>query len=79
MSPPQNTLSSKWAATCGASPTAPSGAYDDVSPFAVVMMSGTTSQWFTANHSPVRPHPHITSSAIIMMPYRVHSSRTPCR
>ena len=65
--------------SCGASPTAPSGAYDDVSPLAVVMRSGTTFQWSTANHSPVRPQPHITSSAIIWMPNRVQSSRTPCR
>ena len=39
-----------------------------MSPLAVVMMSGTTFQLSTANHSPVRPQPHITSSAIIWMP-----------
>ena len=43
------------------------------------MMSGTTSQWFTANHSPVRPKPHMTSSLTIRIPYFVQSSRTPCR
>ena len=29
---------------------------------------GTTPQWSTANHSPVRPKPDMTSSAIIRMP-----------
>ena len=45
----------------------------------MVMRSGTTFQWFTANHSPVRPKPAMTSSQIMRMPYRVQSSRTPCR
>ena len=48
-------------------------------PLAVDIRSGTTSQWFTENHSPVRPKPAITSSAIITMPNSVQSSRTPCR
>ena len=64
------------AAAC---PRRPAARSDDVRPLAHVMMSGTTSQWFTANHSPVRPKPHMISSAIIRMPYFVHSSRTPCR
>jgi hypothetical protein len=34
----------------------------------MVMRSGTTFQWSTANHFPVRPKPAITSSAIIRMP-----------
>ncbi len=42
----------------------PRGTYAPVTPFAVVRMSGTTPQWSTANHDPVRPHPVITSSAI---------------
>ena len=47
-------------------------------PLAIVMMSGTTFQWSTANHSPVRPKPDITSSAISRMPWRSQISRTPC-
>ena len=35
-----------------------------VIPFAVVRISGSTFQWFTANHSPTRPQPLITSSAM---------------
>ncbi len=31
-----------------------------------------------ANHSPVRPNPAMTSSAIIRIPYLSHSLRTPC-
>ena len=44
-------------------PTAPNGAYPEVNPFAIVIKSGTTPQWLTANHSPVRPNPLITSRA----------------
>jgi hypothetical protein len=29
-----------------------------------VMRSGTTPKWFTANHSPTRPKPTMTSSAM---------------
>ena len=39
----------------------------------------TTPQRSTANHSPTRPKPTITSSQIIRMPWRSHSSRTPAR
>ena len=45
----------------------------------MVMRSGTTSQWSTANQRPVRPKPAMTSSATIMIPYLSHSSRTPRR
>ena len=77
--PPANTLSRKWSATLRRRPTAPSGTYALVRPLAIVRMSGTTPQWFTANHSPVRPNPDITSSAMSRMPYLSHSARTPWR
>ena len=58
--------------------TAPSGRYDEVSPLAIVIRSGTTPQWSTANQRPVRPNPAITSSATIRIPFRSQISRTPC-
>ena len=39
-----------------------------MTPFAVQRMSGWTFQWFMANHSPVRPQPLMTSSAIMSTP-----------
>ena len=59
--------------------TAPSGRYDDVRPLAIVIRSGTTSQWSTANQRPVRPKPAMTSSQTIRMSWRSQSSRTPWR
>ena len=47
-----------------------------MTPFAKVMRSGTTSQRSTANHSPHRPKPAITSSAISTMPNSSQISRT---
>ena len=44
---------------------------------AKVIRSGVTPQWSTANHSPQRPKPAITSSAISTMPYSSQISRTP--
>ena len=44
-------------------------------PLAVTRMSGLTFQWSTENHLPVRPHPAMTSSAIISTPWRSHISR----
>ena len=38
-------------------------------PLAMVMMSGTTPSWLTANHSPVRQKPDWTSSAMKTMPF----------
>ncbi len=48
--------------------TPPSGTYPLLTPFAKQMRSGTTSNAFTANHSPQRPKPAMTSSQIITMP-----------
>ena len=62
----------------GRIPTAPSCTYADVRPFAIVMRSGTTPQWSTANQRPVRPKPAITSSAISRMPFRSQIARRPC-
>ena len=45
----------------------------------MVMMSGTTFQWSTANQLPVRPKPDITSSQISRMPCLSQSARTPSR
>jgi hypothetical protein len=44
----------------------------------MVMMSGTTFQWSTANQAPVRPRPAMTSSQISRMPYVSQSARSPC-
>ena len=50
-----------------------------MSPLAMQMRSGTTFQWSMANHSPVRPKPAMTSSAIMRMPYLSQKAlRTPC-
>lgn len=43
-------------------------------PLAMVMMSGTTPSWFTANHSPVRQKPDCTSSAMNTTPLAVAHS-----
>jgi two-component system chemotaxis response regulator CheB len=55
----------------------PSGRYDDVRPFAIVIKSGTVSQCWIANHFPVRPKPAITSSATSRMSWWSQISRTP--
>ncbi|CAM5742264.1 hypothetical protein SHIRM173S_00159 [Streptomyces hirsutus] len=54
---------------------APSGTYPEFRPLAV-RMSGVTSQWLQANHSPVRPKPAMTSSKMSRMPYRSQTSRS---
>ena len=59
--------------------TPPSGTYPELTPLAKVIRSGLTPQWSTANHSPHRPKPAMTSSAIITMPSSSHSARTPAR
>ena len=73
----------KWSAICRRMPTAPSGTYALVSPLAIVMRSGTTPQWSTANHSPVRPKPDITSSAImqdaVLVAQRAHALQVAVR
>ena len=51
MSPPGNGLSLKKSAMPCLIPTAPSCTYALVRPLAIVIMSGTTPQWLTANHS----------------------------
>ena len=38
------------------------------------MMSGSTPQWSTANHAPVRPNPVISSSTISRTSRRAHNS-----
>ncbi|SHT03661.1 Uncharacterised protein [Mycobacteroides abscessus subsp. abscessus] len=48
-------------------------------PLAKVMRSGVTSKALMANHSPNRPKPTITSSAMNTRPYRSQISRTPAR
>ena len=52
--------------------TPPSGTYPELTPLAKAIRSGVTSQWSTANHSPQRPNPAITSSTIITMPCSSH-------
>ena len=49
--------------------TAPRGTYPLVRAFAVVVISGVTSQTIVPNHSPNLPNPVITSSAIITILY----------
>ena len=46
----------------------PDSGSPDAMPLAMTRMSGSTSQWRTANISPVRPNPVWTSSAMSRMP-----------
>ena len=48
-------------------------------PFAIAMMSGSTSQYSIANIFPDRPIPDCTSSATSKIPCLVVSSRSRCR
>ena len=59
--------------------TAPIGAYAEVMPLAVVIMSGTTPKRSTPNQWPRRPQEQITSSAISSTLCRSQISRTRCQ
>ena len=48
--------------------TPPRGTYPELTPLAKQMRSGVTFHRSIANHSPHRPNPAMTSSAIITMP-----------
>src|SRR6266498_2024984 len=55
----------------------PESGMPDASPFAAVMISGTTWKCSKANHFPVRPKPDWTSSKISMIPCLSQISRKP--
>ena len=59
--------------------TPPSGAYELLTPFANVIISGSTSSLSIANHSPLLRKPAITSSATKRIPYFFVISLTPLR
>ena len=59
--------------------TAPIGITPLVSPFAVVIMSGSTPYFSAAKAAPVRPKPVMTSSKIRRMPCFVQISRSRSR
>ena len=77
MSPPAKYLLRSFSTTCWRTPTAPSGMYELVSPFAIVTMSGTMSPCSKANILPVRPKPAMTSSHTSMIPYFSVRARNP--
>ena len=59
--------------------TAPIGAYPELSPLAVVIMSGSRANRSLASQDPVRPNPVITSSAMNSTSCRRQISRTLAR
>ena len=59
--------------------TPPRGAYDELTPFANVIISGSMPSLSMANQSPLLRKPAITSSATSKMPYFFVISLTPLR
>ncbi|MNT16454.1 hypothetical protein D3C72_1515580 [compost metagenome] len=65
-------------AALGPATTAPTGT-PDPRPLARGITSGTMPAHWWANHLPVRPMPHCTSSIIMSQPRSSHSVRSCCR
>ena len=67
----------KMLAAFGPATTAPIGT-PEPRPLASGITSGTMPAHWWANHLPVRPMPHCTSSIIISQSCSSHMARTPC-